>query len=175
MDVQHIISKALIDYDTVQPVIKYLLDNCVVPPTADRASDGSRRTKFTFNDKVTGDVVLETEIETFAIYYDKYKVWSWAWSHPGLYLVENSLARDILIHALSLEVDLSYIKSILTTSRGQLKDPIQIDINLAIGASFTKQPFIYPYKYQIEDSYLIYYTVLLNRPVLDKMAKKLIK
>ena len=73
------------------------------------------------------------------------KVWSWAWSQPGLTNSENYLAKEILLYALKLGSDLSYIKSILTTSRGVIKDITQIDINLAIGSSIIKQPYIYPY------------------------------
>jgi len=172
MNIQHIIQKALIEYDTVQPVIRYLLEPNKhlkgVKTTVD-----TERTTFQFIDRDTNEVILDTEVEILAIFYDKYNVWSWAWSHIGLINSENYLSKEILIYALKLGSDMSYLKSILTTSRGIIKDTTQIDINLALGASIIKQPYIYPYIYNIENNNLIYYFILLNQDELQKLQKKL--
>jgi hypothetical protein len=171
MDVQHILSKALEDYDRHASAIRFLLETCSEPEVI-RDDSGNNRSKFIFRDRATGDLVLETEIETFAIYSAKYKVWSWAWSHPGLNLVENSLARDILIHALGMEPQLSYIKAIITTSRGKITNPVQLDINLSIGACLIKNYYIFPYIYTIEkDHEICYYTVLLDTDPLKKYVQ----
>ena len=167
MNVQDIIGKALIDYDTAQPVIKYLLQNAYYEGT--KPSNELERTRFTFIDKETNKVILDTEIETLAVYYDKLKVWSWAWSQTGLRNAENYLAKEILIYSLKLESGLSYIKSILTTSRGIIRDATQLDINLAIGSSIIKQPYIYPYYYKMDEGYLVYYIILLNKTDLDNL------
>jgi hypothetical protein len=168
MNVQDIISKALIHYDGGQPIIRYLKKNTYYGGI--KSNSENQRTIFTFTDKITEKVILETEVEILAIYYDKLKVWSWAWSQPGLTNSENYLAKEILLYALKLESDLSYIKSILTTSRGVIKDSTQIDINLAIGSSVIKQPYIYPIVFPIENNNLIYYFILLNKKDLDELA-----
>jgi len=114
-------------------------------------------------------------VETLAVFYDKLNVWSWAWSHMGLTNAENYLSKEILIYALKLGSELTYLKSILTTSRGVVKDRVQVDINLALGASIIKHPYIYPYVYKIEDYHLIYYMILLNKDALDTLNKKIIE
>lgn len=171
MDIPHIISEALIEYDSAQPVVKYLQNNAYIEGF--KTTSDLERSKWKFVDKETDEVLIETEVEYLAIFYDKLNVWSWAWSQTGLTNSENYLSKDILMYALKLESDLSYIKSILTTSRGVIKDPTQIDINLAIGASFIKQPYIYPFEYKIDNYNLIYYVVLLNKNDLDKLKNKI--
>lgn len=171
MNVQHIISEALIEYDNAMTVIRYLLKNTRYEGT--KTNIDSQRTKFKFIDIRTGEVVLDTEVEILAVFYDKLSVWSWAWSLTGLTNAENYFSKEILLYALKIGSELSYIKSILTTSRGIIKDLTQVDINLAIGSSIIKQPYIYPYIYPIDNGNLIYYSILLNKTELDKLHEKL--
>ncbi|BCS83253.1 hypothetical protein QLL95_gp0870 [Cotonvirus japonicus] len=172
MSVEDIISKALIEYDTAHPTIEHLIKTTYYE--GNRSNNDIERTTFKFYDKISKKLVLDTEVEILAIYYDKLNVWSWSWSQIGLTNSENYLSKEILIYALKLGSDLSYIKSILTTSRGTINDPMQIDINLAISSSVIKQPYIYPYVYDIEGSHLIYFFILLNKKQLDKISKQLI-
>lgn len=169
MNVQDIISNALIEYDSVKPVINILKKAYI---EGVKTTNDWQRTKFKFIDNDTGETIVDTEVEILAVYYDKLKVWSWAWSHIGLTNAENYLAKEILLYALKIGSELSYIKSILTTSRGVVKDTTQIDINLAISSSIIKQPYIYPYIYPIENNHLIYYFILLNKTDLDKLNEK---
>ena len=169
MNVQDIISKALIEYDAAQPVIRYLIKNSHYEGF--KTNNDWQRTKFKFIDKNTDEIIIETEVEILAVYYDKLKVYSWAWSQTGLTNSENYLAKEILLYALKIGSELSYIKSILTTSRGSIKDVTQVDINLAIGSYIIKQPYIYPFVYSIEGSHLIYYFILLNKTELDKLSQ----
>lgn len=171
MNVPDIISKALIEYDMAKPVIRYLIKYTYLEGF--KTTNDWQRSKFKFIDKQTEEVIIDTEIEILAVYYDKFKVYSWAWSQTGLTNSENYLAKEILLYALKLESDLSYIKSILTTSRGVIKDVTQVDINLAIGSSIIKQPYIYPFVYQIENNNLVYYFILLNKTELDKLSEKI--
>lgn len=172
MNVPHIISVALIEYDTAKPVINYLLKNAKISKEVKTESDIERST-FQFEDKETGEIILDTEIELLAIYYDKLNIWSWAWSQVGLTNADNYKSKEILIHALKLGSDLSYIKSVLTTSRGMIKDLTQIDINLAIASSFIKEPYVYPYVYTFDNQSLVYYYILLNRSQLEKISEKI--
>ncbi len=171
MNVQDIIGKALIQYDTVQPTIRFLKKNTYYG--GEKTDNNWKRTIFTFTDKKTEKIILETEVELLAIYYDKYNIWSWAWAQADLLESENYLAKEILIYALKLGTELSYIKSILTTSRGVIKDVTQVDINLAIASSIIKQPYIYPFVYSIENYNLVYYFVLLNKIGLDELTSEI--
>lgn len=171
MNIEHIITESLINYDTAQPVIRYLMKNAKFE--GEKFAGGNKRTIFRFYDKKTNELLLETETEILGVFYDKLDVWSWAWSHTGLGNAENYLAKEILIYALKLGSDLTYLKSILTTSRGVVKDITQIDINIALGAGIIKQPYIYPYIYRIDDYNLYYYLILLNKEQLDKLAERI--
>lgn len=171
MNIQDIISKALIFYDSGQPLIRYLKKNAY--NDGEKTDNDYKRTIFTFIDIATEEVLIETEVELLAIYYDKHKVWSWAWSQPELFNSENYLSKEILLYALKLDSELSYLKSIITTSRGVIKDPTQVDINLALGSSIIKQPYIYPFVYPVDEYNLIYYFILLNKDALDKLAVKI--
>lgn len=170
MNVQSIISNAIVEYDTAQPTIRYLLKNTHVDGI--KGNTETERIKFKFIDNKTKELIVDTEVETLAVYYDKLKIWSWAWSQTGLLNAENYLSKEILIYALKLGSELSYIKSILTKSRGVITDINQIDINLAISSSIIKQPYIYPYVYPIDNNNLVYYFILLNRESLDALSKK---
>lgn len=171
MNVAHIISEALIEYDTAKPVIRFLQKNAYYEGL--KSPSDTVRTKFTFIDRATDEKILETEVETLAIYYDKLNVFSWSWSQIGLTSAENYLSKEVLLYALKLDPELSYLKSLLTTSRGVIKDPIQLDINLAVAASVIKQNYIYPYVHKLGDYKLIYYLILLNKKDLDKLKNKI--
>ena len=171
MSVQHIINEALIEYDTVEPVISYLKKTIIqgIKTTSD-----TERSRFKFVNE-NGEVLLDTEVELLAVFYDKFNIWSWAWSLTGPTNAENYLSKEILLYALKLGSDMAYIKSILTTSRGVIKDITQIDINLAISSSIIKQPYVLPFIYTINDSNLIYYFILLNKADLEQIGKKIAK
>ena len=171
MNVQHIISEALVQYDAAQPVIRYLLKNA--RQEGIKSTNDIERTKIKFIDKNTDEVLVDTEVEILAIFYDKFNVWSWAWAHTGLTNAENYLSKEILLYALKLESDLSYLKSILTRSRGEIKDITQIDINLAIGSFVIKKPYIFPYIYTIDNDNLVYYLILINNDDLDRLKDKI--
>ncbi|AKI80063.1 hypothetical protein QJ850_gp636 [Acanthamoeba polyphaga mimivirus] len=173
MSVSDIISKSLIEYDSTTPTIQYLIENTYFEGY--KTNSDTERSRLKFIHKDTNKVLFETEIETLAIFYDKLNIWSWSWSQVGLYNSENYLAKEMLLYALKLGYDMSYIKSIITTSRGVIRDPIQVDINLAIGSGIIKQPYIYPYIYEVEKRKLYYYIILLNKQELDKLSKKLNK
>ena len=169
MNVEHIIREALMEYDATQTVIRYLLKNTSV--TSTKTTNDVQRSKFEFIDKATGEIILDTDVEILGVFYDKLNIWSWAWSQIGLYNSENYLAKEMLLHAIKLGSDLSYIKSILTTSRGVIKDLTQIDINLAISSSIIKHPYVYPYVYKLNNFHLVYYFALINKPALEKLKR----
>lgn len=171
MNIQHIIAEALTEYDMTKPTIKYLLENTY--QTGIKTTVDIKRSVFKFHDKHTDEIILETEVEFLGIFYDKFNVWSWAWAHIGLTNAENFLSKEILLYALKLTTDMSYLKSIITTSRGVIKDRTQVDINIALGASIIKQPYIYPWIYEIEGYSLTYYVILLNKEKLGELSKKL--
>lgn len=171
MNVQDIIRNSLVQYDAAQPVIQYLMENCMYDGI--KTDSDYVRTKFNFMSIKTKEVLVSTEVETLAIYFDKTNVWSWAWSHPGLLNSENHYAKEILLYSFKLGSELSYIKNILTTSKGVINDPIQIDVNLAISTYIIKKPYIYKFYYKIGQYNLIYFFILLNREKLDELGEKI--
>lgn len=171
MNVQHIIYDSLIQYDSVQFVTKYLTKNAYI--VGNKTTSDFERSTFTFYEKTTDRLILKTEVETLAVFYDKFNIWSWAWSQTGLSNAENSLCKKMLERALNYGSDLSYIKGILTTSRGVIKNLTQIDINLALATSIIKQPYVYKYVYKFNSSTLIYYFMLLNQPALEKLGQQI--
>ena len=172
-NIQDIISQSLVYYDKSQPVIKYLYNNTF--RLNNNINSNYRRIIFEFYDRITRELVVSTEVELLGMYYNKYKICEWAWANPGLRISENYLSKEILRWALSLDIDMTTIKSILITSRDEIKDNIQIDINVALGASILKQPYIYTYNYYINGFNLVYYFVLLNQKDLDILSDKIAK
>lgn len=174
MNISDVISKALEDYDSVKPIIKHLQKNAsfqiVYPSNPD-----IQRSVYRFTDKITNNLILESESELLAIYYKKYNVWSWAWANTSLSEGDTYFSKQLVEHAIRLKSDMSYIKSLLITSRGLIKDDIQIDINLALAASIIKQPFIFTKKIPVtndKDDFVNHYVILLNKDALTKLKIK---
>ena len=161
MNIQYIITKSLLDYDEKAPVIKFLTkESKKIDPL--RKNSDTERNNIRFYDE-NQNLLLETDYEVLGIYYDKLHVWSWAWSHTALNNAETYLSREVLNHALKWGSEMSYLKSMLTSSRSVVRERTQLDIHLALGSTIIKQPYIYPYVYKIGDAKLIYYLILLNR------------
>lgn len=171
MSVADIIKKALIYYDQTEPVIRYLQTKTTY--TGIKTAVDNARTTLTFTDNDSHQIVLETEVEILAVYYDRYHLWSWSWAQTGLKSSENYLAKNLLRYSLDLDHHLTYLKSILFTSRNIIRSPTQIDINLAIAADILKTPYIYPYVYPINNDQLVYYLILLNVDQLNLLMKNI--
>lgn len=172
MNIQYIIMDALVEYDNAQPTINYLKKNSYYEIEKKIPKDTARNV-ITFIDNKTKEHILTTEIEIIGIYYASYHIWSWAWAHIGLTNNDTYLSKDILTYALKLDTDMAYLKALLSTSRGEIKSDIQIDINLAICSYIIKQPYIYPIELTVNDKVLIYYYILLNKTDLNHLSKKI--
>lgn len=173
MSAQDNIKKALIEYDSASSVIKYLLKNTI--HVIEQTSSNYKRSISKFFSRTTNELVLESENEILAIYYSKHQIWCWAWSLVELTDSENFLAKEILLYSLGMDTNLSYIKSLLTTSRGIIDDVSQLDINLAVSSSLIKQPYIFPYYHKIGNHTLVYYFILLNNTDLDLLKQKIME
>lgn len=169
MSAQNIISNSLVEFDAAQPVMISLNKTWI---TTIKTTNDIQRSKITFKDLNTEEILLETDYEILAIFYEGLNIWSWAWSQPGLKNSENYLAKKILLHSLTLGSDMSYIKLILSTSRGIVEDKTQIAINLAISSGFIKQPYIFPYNHNVEGHNLTYYLILVDKPAIEKYWEK---
>lgn len=169
MNTPSIIRDALNEYDTAAEIIKplYGLNYNII-----NTDNDYQRSRIIFKNKNT-ETVLDTEFEILAIFYEKFNIWSWAWSQPGLINSENYLSKEILRYSLNLGSDLTYIKSLLSTSRGIIYDKMQIDINLAISSSFIKQPYIYEFYNEIDGYGLSYYFILLNKEGIKKFYEEI--
>lgn len=169
------ISRAIFEYDYSRNVIQYLLDKCKLK--TEYTQSNTKRSKYIFIDKESDNIILETEIEILGIFDIENKIWIWSWGQFGFFNSEVSLMNKLLKYSLDLENNMSYIKLLLTTSRGIINDSTQIEINIALAASLLKQPYIYPF-YGDETTNtpksVVYYIILLKKEELDDMNKKII-
>lgn len=173
MSIQNLVGESLKFYDTHQKMIRYMMKYWrfeLISSTSD-----TQRAVMTFRNRITEEKEITTETEVLAIYYEKYHLWLWSWSHPFATSSQSYLARQMLLYALNLGPDMTYIKSLLVTSKGIIQDPIQVDINLAVAAGIIKQPYIYPNITYIDDYALIHYYILINRDEIDEYFQKYVK
>lgn len=166
MNIDSVINQGLYENDSKRLLLRYLEENTRINLKYEL---DPQRSKLEFYDKQTNKLIVSTEVERLAAYYEKYGIWVWAWSVPMLFHSENSLSIEILKHTLQLDNEYVYIKTIFTTSRGIIDDPIQIDINLALCGQLLKKPYIMTWK----DGAVVWYIVLLNNEDLDKLASEL--
>ena len=170
MDSRDIIKYALKKYDETYRVIEYLKNNTKYSNT--HAPTG-KRSVLKFYDSETEKLVLTTEYEFYGVYFNKYKLWAWAWALPDSTIPSIYLVKELLIYGVTADKRLYQLKSILTTSKGIINDITQLDINLAVGSYIIKQPYIYPHIKTVENADLINYVILLNTEDLDKLDKEL--
>lgn len=172
MDVKYIISKSLQDHDAVTEVIRYLKNKNIVKLIPKKRKND--RDLWTFIDIATNEVILETEVEYLSAYNTKLKIWCWAWSIPVLSSIDIHLSKEMLLYALKLGPESSYLKTILITSRGTIVDSIQLDIHVALASYILKQPYIYSYELEIENYNLVHYYIMLNIADIKKLHDKII-
>ena len=173
MDINYIIFKSLQDYDSTFELMNHLHKNAKLEPK--EKTNSAERDLWTFYDMNTGEVILKTEVEILGIYHNKFKIWCWAWSIPVLSTLDTFLSKEMLLYALKIGPEFAYLKSILTTSRGSIDDPTQVDIHVALASYILKQPYIYEYKQKVEDYVVTRYYILLNIEGLNKILKKIKK
>lgn len=171
MDVQHIIQEALIEYDQTKPTMHYLLKNMQI--ILEKNENDLQRDVIKFINKDTNKLEFTSDTEIIGLYYEKLKIWSWGWSLAGRKTSEYYLSKEILIYALSMGPELAYIKSLLTTSRGIINDPTQIDINLAISLSIIKKPYVLQYVYKVGNDNIIIYYIILDVKKMEEIKNSL--
>ena len=176
MNVSDIIATALEEYDKSKKFMKQLRKKTlyqVINPT----NPETQRTVYKFLDRYTTKHLFSSEGELLALYYKKFDIWSWPWANTNLSNGETYYSKQLIKHAINLGSELSYIKSILITSRGLIKHPYQIDINLAISSYIIKHNYILVKKIVINeqdpDDYVNHYIILLNNTELDKMRESI--
>lgn len=167
MNPHNIIINSLIEYDKRQEVIQYLKNNCKCEVTYTK--NEFEKSIFTFIHHDTDEIILKTEVESVGSFYEKYNVWHWAWTSPILLNSQNNLSKKIIKYAIDLPPEMSYIRSILITSKGIVKDWFQIDINLAISGFIVKQPYIYVLSNFDGEYHSYHFYFLLNKEELDKI------
>jgi len=110
--------------------------------------------QFVNNDNITNQIIffdknnkilLKSSYEIISVYLPTQKIWKWSWSVP-LPANNTFISRKLVEYACSLN-DLSdiLIKSILTNSKINISNDIQIDILLSLISKLTKNPFIFEY------------------------------
>lgn len=170
MNTGYIISQSLIEYDKRRPIIDILTKKKNKTQIV-RGQKSTERDVIKIYDK-NDNIILESEFEILGSYYPLLKVWNWAWANPGFVSPQNYLSKEILNHAIEWTIDLTYLKSMVINSRTIITDTIQLDINIAFGASVIKHYYIYPYINKTKNTEMIHYLILLNETYLDGMNKK---
>ena len=171
MSVPDYIKSAFIEYDRGKPLIQWLLKNSTYTDVQNKNNSG--RTLVRFRDKATQEIILESEVETLGVYFDKMRIWQWGWARPGIREAEANISTNILKWALNQDLELSYIKNMITAGRGEVTDEVQIEALLAICGSTVKNPFIFPQVIGQPGRYLIFYHILLNKQNASLILKQL--
>jgi hypothetical protein len=107
--------------------------------------------KIAFFDK-NKKKIIEADIERIGVYFLSQRMWIWAWAMPNRKLKTIRKVTLLLKYALTLEDP--FLRTQLVNSRYIIKDPIQIDIHLAISSELTKNPFIFQF-HRIENENLL--------------------
>jgi len=169
MDTKYIISKSLEEYDISADLIRYLKKNTRIEIFEKKID--TERDLWIFHDINTDEILFETEVEALGIYHKKARVWIWAWSIPEFNIIKINLSKELLLYALGLGFESSYIKTLLITSRGSIIDPIQLDIHIALASYIIKKPYIYDFEQHVDDYSIFRYYILLNISAIEKFRK----
>ena len=104
--------------------------------------------------------------EEIGSYYNKSKLWIWAWADPKLKKKENYISRKILNYGLDLDTNQNFLKTELVTSRFTVSNLLQLDIHVAIASYLTKIPNIYCHKVSLnksnDEDYILVYLFLFE-------------
>lgn len=87
--------------------------------------------------------LFRSSYETIGLYNLEASIWIWAWSVPYFSKNNTNIVRKIWNYGATLDPEMIYIKTELTTSRFQIADPIQLDIHISIASYLSKKPVIY--------------------------------
>jgi hypothetical protein len=170
----YFIKQALHGFDWSCVVVEFILSNFNYKIVTSTSSNQRNVIYFyKIHDTEFENAIFSSEYEYIAGYHGKTHVWAWAW-HISLFTnVEKFLARKLLAYATSLSEEYTLVQNILTTSRSNILEPIQLYINLAIGCKIIKNRYVLPINIMLDDDSLIYYIVLANTDYLDVLFEKL--
>lgn len=89
--------------------------------------------------------LFKSRYEVLSFYITKAQIWVWGWASPTIRKNKIGLIKKVLNYGLSLEYGESIVqsytmllKTILTTSRLRVDNPIQLDINIALASYISK-------------------------------------
>ena len=169
MNDSDIIKMSLKNYDNASDIMKKILKvyNVTVVWT-----NITTRNKVIFTDKITKKTVFEGEVEKIGHYYDKFKIWCWAWSNYANTQSENDMARLVMVKAISFPSESLHLRAMLTTSRYIIQHTVQIDIILALFSEISKHNYIFPVILKLSDgnNFVTYY-VISDNDLISNFAK----
>lgn len=174
MNIQYIISNALIDYDKNKEKINKIL-NLVSDINIIYTKEDNERNIIQFTD-TNDNIILDSEFEILGIYYPEDSVWIWGWAIPEIIYPNNFLSHEIFNHAMKSGREYLYIKSLLVNSRMIITDDVQIDINLALCTSIIKHYNVYKLVRTSSNNILSYmYIILLNEKDINSFTRDKLK
>jgi hypothetical protein len=116
--------------------------------------------------------IYESRIQILGNYNDRNKIWSWGWSLYNEESIKTLLSRKIFDYAWNInDKNMKLFKKELIESNTIIKNPIQLDIKMALCSYITKKNFILTYPVipiKLTDDNIINYKKLLESDDLNK-------
>lgn len=146
---QYVVRDALAKYDITQPVVDFIKNEGTLKFISSKVNN--KRDTVQIYYKSTNTFICEVEVEIIGKFSTQKNssdigVWEWAWSDISLKANNIHYSKELLLYGTKLDVSEEYYKKMLIMSRGIIRDPVQLDIIIAIARSFIKIPdnIIYP-------------------------------
>ena len=124
----------------------------------------------TFYDDIKKKNLMEAKYEYLGFFYNKTKIWFWAWMHP---LIKSTISQELLRYGLKIDSkiitdkpDNLFIKTQLINSRFLLGNYIHLEIHLALSSYLIKNRgiFVCPIKQVINkddpDDYILEFIII---------------
>jgi len=147
--VQYVVRDALVKYDKMQPIIDFIKNETAIKIISSKINNKRDIIQICYKNSDT--LICEAEIEIIGKFgtwknNSDIGIWEWAWADMSLKATNVHYAKQLLLYGTKLDISEEYYKKFLIMSRGIVKDPVQLDIIVAISQSLIKLPgsIIYP-------------------------------
>ena len=105
------------------------------------------------NDK---NLLIKSAYEIIGLYSNTTSVWAWAWAIPYFYKNSTYISKKIINYGIDLDPDQITLKTELITSRFRISNPTQIDIHVAVTSYLSKNPVVFSFLLDEEESHKHY-------------------
>ena len=148
-----IVVNALEYYDTNKIKYKNMLKDAYSYIFINSTNDTTyNRIQFKNKDN---EIILDSRYEIVGVYNKKEQIWNWSWAIPQSKKYTVLTSRKLLEYGLDLPGSELFLKTELITSRFQISNKIQLDLHIALASYLSKNPVIYKYIDNKDDSTLM--------------------